>query len=82
MIAGSIMLGRALSPVDMAITTWKAFDSARSAYGRLKDHAEAYPPKPRRLSMPKPQGGLEVENLCVYVGSRLNAQPAATALCI
>ena len=71
MIAGSIMLGRALSPVDQAIGTWKNLDAARSAYGRLKAHASTYPPPPRRLSMPKPQGGLEVDSLFVYVGNRL-----------
>lgn len=71
MIAGSIMLGRALSPVDQAISTWKQFDSARSAYGRLKEHAAKYPLERRRLSMPAPKGGLEVENLYVYIGHRL-----------
>ena len=71
MIAGSILLGRALAPVDQAISIWKSFDSARSAYGRLKTHSEKYQPQPKRLSMPKPKGGLEVEDLCVYVGDRL-----------
>ncbi|WP_068111572.1 type I secretion system permease/ATPase [Tropicimonas marinistellae] len=71
MIAGSILLGRALAPVDQAIGTWKSFDSARSAYRRLVEHADEYPPLPRRFTMPTPKGGLEVEDLTVYVNNRL-----------
>ena len=71
MIAGSIMLGRALAPVDQAIGTWKSFDSARNAYRRLSEHADAFPPLPRRVTMPKPKGGLEIEHLMVVVGDRL-----------
>lgn len=71
MIAGSIMLGRALAPVDQAIGTWKSFDSARNAFRRLSGQANEYPPIPRRVSMPVPKGGLEVENLTVVVGSHL-----------
>jgi PrtD family type I secretion system ABC transporter len=71
MIAGSIMLGRALAPVDQAIGTWKSFDSARNAYKRLSEHADAFPPLPRRVSMPRPRGGLYVQNLTVAVGDHL-----------
>lgn len=71
MIAASILLGRALAPVDQAIGTWKGFDSARQAYKRLKEHADEYPPQARRISMPQPKGGLEVEGLNVAVGDRM-----------
>lgn len=71
MIAASILLGRALAPVDQAIGTWKSFDSARHAYKRLKEHADEYPPVSRRVSMPAPRGGLEVEGLNVVVGDRM-----------
>lgn len=71
MIAASIMLGRALAPVDQAIGAWKGFESARHAYERLSNQAETYPPKQRRMKMPTPRGGLEVENLYVYLDGRL-----------
>lgn len=32
MIAGSILLGRAIAPVQLLISTWKQIGSARSAY--------------------------------------------------
>ncbi|MEY3288360.1 MAG: hypothetical protein RLZZ419_602, partial [Pseudomonadota bacterium] len=35
MIAGSILLGRALAPIDMMIGTWKGFIGARGQYQRL-----------------------------------------------
>jgi ATP-binding cassette, subfamily C, bacterial EexD len=35
MIAGAILLGRALAPVDQMIGAWKGFVSARGQYGRL-----------------------------------------------
>ncbi len=68
MIAGSILLGRALAPVDTATSAWKSFSTARLAYGRLRAQAEIYPPERRRLSLPAPRGGLVVADLTVFVG--------------
>jgi PrtD family type I secretion system ABC transporter len=70
MIAGSIMLGRALAPIDVAMGAWKSFSGARLAYDRLKTHAEAYPPARRRLSMPRPRGGLTVDGVTVVSEGR------------
>ena len=36
MIAGSILLARAMSPIDQAISSWRGAVQARQAYGRLK----------------------------------------------
>ncbi len=68
MIAGSIMLGRALAPVDVAMSAWKSFATARHAYGRLRLQANAYPPQERRLSLPRPTGGISVSDLTIVVG--------------
>ncbi|MCX7823069.1 MAG: type I secretion system permease/ATPase [Syntrophobacterales bacterium] len=65
MIAGSILMGRALSPVDLAIGTWKMFVSARNAYNRLKELLITFPSRQTRFSLPPPKGHLVVSNLIV-----------------
>ncbi|MBS1191149.1 MAG: ABC-type protease exporter, ATP-binding component PrtD [Rhodocyclaceae bacterium] len=63
MIAASILLGRALSPVDQAIGSWRGTVSARAAYSRLNDLLAATPAAAERTALPRPQGALQVENL-------------------
>jgi ATP-binding cassette, subfamily C, bacterial exporter for protease/lipase len=71
MIAASILLGRALSPVDLAIATWRALVSARSSYGRLSSLLQSHPVRIGATSLPRPQGAVSVENLIVAApGSR------------
>jgi ATP-binding cassette subfamily C protein EexD len=65
MIAGSILLGRALAPVDMLIGSWKQFLSARSAYGRLRALLQSIPKRERRMRLPAPVGHLRAEQLVV-----------------
>ncbi len=72
MIAGSILLGRALSPVDLMIGSWKGFVSARGAYERLNDLLKVVPEEKETMSLPEPQGYLRVENIVVKPpGARL-----------
>lgn len=61
MIAGSILMGRALAPVDMLINTWKGFLGARTAYDRLRDLLEAVPAREKGMSLPAPKGALKLE---------------------
>lgn len=70
MIASSIMLGRALAPVDMAMTAWKNFSSARLAYGRLRDQAREFPLPPRKMVLPSPSGDLTVKDLTARQSGR------------
>ena len=74
MIAGSIILGRALSPLDMMIGSWKGFGQARSAYERLNKLFESYPVKPKTMALPAPEGRLQAEGVMVAPpGSRTPA---------
>lgn len=71
MISASILLGRALAPVDMAIGTWRSTVLARGAYARLNQLLEADPVPVERTALPRPQGLVTAENLVLAApGSR------------
>ena len=61
MIAGSILLGRALAPVELAISVWRNFNSARFSYGRLKKTIGDYPAPLKRTRLPAPRGRVVVD---------------------
>ncbi len=56
MIACSILLGRALAPVEMAMSSWRNFTIARLAFHRLKSRLHTTPQERRRLALPTPTG--------------------------
>lgn len=60
MIAGSILLGRALSPVEQVTGVWKSVKESRLAYQRLTALLAAHPQPPQKLVLPVPQGNLSV----------------------
>lgn len=66
MIAASILLGRALAPVEFAIGAWRGFADARLAYGRLKNVIRNFPAPPERTRLPTPQGELVVESVTYF----------------
>lgn len=61
MIAGSILLGRATTPMDQLIGSWKPFVAARQAYGRLAELLQQFPVREQQMSLPRPVGNLSVE---------------------
>ena len=63
MITGSILMGRALAPVDLLIGTWRQFLGARSAYERLTKLLKEFPARQEGMALPPPQGRLAVENV-------------------
>lgn len=65
MIAGSILLGRALAPIDQMIGVWKQFVSARSQYQRLNEILTKVAEEPERMSLPEPKGIVSAENVMV-----------------
>ena len=64
-IAGSVLLGRALAPIDLIIGSWKGFISARSQYNRLNEILDKQKAEPERMSLPAPEGHINVENIIV-----------------
>ncbi len=65
MIAGSLLLGRALAPIDMLVGTWKGFTVARAQYERLGQLLERIPADNDTMSLPAPEGNLSVEQIYV-----------------
>ncbi len=64
-IAGSILLGRALAPLDLLINSWRGFLGAREAYQRLEALLAAHPDRESPMPLPAPQGELGLEKLVV-----------------
>lgn len=63
MIAASILVGRALAPVQQLIGVWKSFNSTRSAYERLNKLLEANPARPKGMPLPSPKGAITLEGV-------------------
>jgi PrtD family type I secretion system ABC transporter len=61
MIAGSILLGRALAPVELAISVWRNFIAARLSHERLRKAIGDYPAPNKRTQLPTPQGRVIVD---------------------
>ncbi len=60
MIAATIILSRALSPIDQAIGQWRVFTAALGSYGKLKALVQAFPPAQRTMSFPEAQRNVSV----------------------
>jgi ATP-binding cassette, subfamily C, bacterial PrsD len=66
MIASSIMMGRALAPVEVALGTWKQLIAARQGVKRLREICKATaPPAAPPVELPRPSRELSVQNLSV-----------------
>ena len=63
MIAGSILMGRALAPVEQAIASWRTMVTARSAYNRLKIQLSGRKPRHDGVTLPPPAGNLTIKEL-------------------
>ena len=63
MIMASILMGRALSPVELLIGTWRQFISARSSYERMEKLLKEFPAREQGMALPAPRGHLAVENV-------------------
>ncbi|WP_432759533.1 type I secretion system permease/ATPase [Defluviimonas salinarum] len=65
MIAGTILLGRALAPIEQAIGQWPLVQRARAAWLSLGRFLAEIPPEPRRIQLPAPEAVLAVQGLTV-----------------
>ncbi|ELB2850629.1 MULTISPECIES: type I secretion system permease/ATPase [Vibrio] len=63
MIASSILMSRALSPMEQAIGTWRSAMSAKGAYKRLKEIDAIVRQDESDMPLPKPKGHYELTGL-------------------
>lgn len=72
MIASSLLLGRALAPIELLVGSWRLMGEARGAYGRLKEMLETAD-QLQPMELPAPQGRLDAQGLILKApgGERL-----------
>lgn len=73
MIAASIILGRALAPVEVAVGQWGSVQAARTGWRRLEVLLAGWQPDPVRLPLPRPAGRLEVRDLVIVPPGEVRA---------
>ncbi len=67
MIAASIIMSRALAPVEQAVANWQQFLAFRKARERLTSVLRSVPEGREQMKLPPPKGRLAVENLIVQL---------------
>jgi len=64
-IAGAVLLGRALAPISQLVATWKNFSAARISYRKLQELLNEFEAEQKKLSLPNPQGSITFEQVVV-----------------
>ncbi len=65
MIASSILLGRALSPIEMIVGQWAVVQRGREGWRNLSVLLGEVPEEQKRTALPRPKGRLELEQVTV-----------------
>lgn len=61
MIAASIIVGRALAPIEQAVGQWKTFVAARGSWDRLQNMFRATEDVSERMQLPAPKGKVSAQ---------------------
>ena len=64
MIVGTIILGKALAPIESIIASWKVLVEAKSAYARLDEFLKAQAAEPLHMELPPPTGKIQLDKVC------------------
>lgn len=62
-VAASIIIGRALAPIELAVHQWKVFQNARGAWNRLQELFRGVQQDQDRMPLPAPKGAIKVEQI-------------------
>jgi len=63
LVATTVLLGRALSPVEQVVGSWRTLAEARLAFARLSELLDAAGDQPERMKLPAPSGRLQAQGL-------------------
>ncbi len=78
MIAGNVLMGRAMAPIDQLVSTWKVYFSARKSYQRLATLLARHPARDAGAAHAEPTGQLRIDELVATVPGR--AEPILKGL--
>ena len=73
-IAGSILLGRALAPIELGLGQWASVQRARKGWQNLAELLGTTPPEEDRTSLPRPKAKLDVQALAVMAPGETRPQ--------
>ncbi|OUS33509.1 protease/lipase ABC transporter permease/ATP-binding protein [Rhodobacterales bacterium 56_14_T64] len=65
MIAGSILMGRALAPIELALGQWVLVQRAKKGWDSLSELLTKVPEEEERIALPKPKARLEMQAVTV-----------------
>ncbi len=65
MIAASIIMGRALAPIEIVVSQWRMLVQARASAERLEALLLAYPPQSERMKLPPFEGRVSVREAVI-----------------
>jgi ATP-binding cassette subfamily C exporter for protease/lipase len=70
MIAANVLMTRALAPIDLMVSTWGGFLTARDAFLRLRNLLEAHPMRERAPVGEVPQGEMVIKDVVASAPGR------------
>ena len=65
MIAASIIMGRALAPIEVLVSQWRTLVQARASAGRLEALLQRHPPQAERMQLPPLEGRVSLHNAAI-----------------
>lgn len=80
MIATTVLLGRALAPVEQLVGSWKVLAEGAEAYRRLAAMLQSPSAAANPMTLPAPQGALTASNLVLRAPGRETAIVAGVSL--
>lgn len=63
LVATTVLLGRALAPVEQVVGSWRTLAEARLGFLRLSELLDAPGERPERMKLPAPSGRLQAQGL-------------------